>query len=235
LIYPALLTVVGIVSIAILLFFVIPRFATIFNDLGAPIPLSTQVLLTLSDWTLRYWMIILAAAAVTVFSLRYWLRTRAGRHQFDVWRLRLPMLGSTMLKIQIGRFARTLGTLLASAVPLIQAVRIVQEIATNEVVADAISKIADGAKRGLGVSRPMREAGVFPDLAIHLVEVGEETGRLDAMLLQLGDIYDKDVRTSVRSLTSVFEPAIILVMGVIVGTVVLSMLMAIFSINEVGF
>ena len=235
LIYPALLTVVGIGSIAILLFFVIPRFATIFHDLGAPVPLSTQILLTLSEWTLRYWMIVLAAAAATFFSLRYWLRTRAGRHQFDVWRLRLPMLGPTMLKIQIGRFARTLGTLLTSAVPLIQAVRIVQEIATNEVVSDAISKIADGAKRGLGVARPMREAGVFPDLAIHLVEVGEETGRLDAMLLQLGDIYDKDVRTSIRSLTSVFEPAIILVMGVIVGTVVLSMLMAIFSINEVGF
>jgi general secretion pathway protein F len=234
LIYPALLTVVGIVSVAILLFFVIPRFATIFNDLGAPVPLSTQILLTLSDWTLRYWPIALASIAIFVFSVRYWSRTPAGRHQFDVWRLRLPLLGPTIVKIQIGRFARTLGTLLASAVPLIQAVRIVQEIATNQVVSEGISKIADGAKRGLGVSKPMREAGVFPDLAIHLVEVGEETGRLDAMLLQLGDIYDKDVRTSVRSLTSVFEPAIILVMGVLVGSVVLSMLMAIFSINEIG-
>jgi general secretion pathway protein F len=234
LIYPALLTIVGIVSIGILLFFVIPRFATIFNDLGAPIPVSTQVLLSLSDWTIRYWMVALASIVAIAFSISYWLRTPAGRHQSDVWRLHLPLLGPTILKIQIGRFARTLGTLLASAVPLIQAVRIVQEIATNQVVSEAISKIADGAKRGLGVAKPMREAGVFPDLAIHLVEVGEETGRLDAMLLQLGDIYDKDVRTSVRSLTSVFEPAIILVMGVIVGSVVLSMLMAIFSINEIG-
>ncbi len=234
LIYPALLTVVGIVSIAILLFFVIPRFATIFNDLGAPIPVSTQVLLTLSDWTIRYWMVVVVSVAAIVLSVGYWLRTPAGRHQSDVWRLHVPLLGPTLLKIQIGRFSRTLGTLLSSAVPLIQAVRIVQDIATNQVVSEAISKIADGAKRGLGVSKPMREAGVFPDLAIHLVEVGEETGRLDAMLLQLGDIYDKDVRTSVRSLTSVFEPAIILVMGVIVGSVVLSMLMAIFSINEIG-
>lgn len=234
LIYPALLTVVGIVSIAILLFFVIPRFATIFSDLGAPIPFSTQILLSLSDWTIHYWAIALVAAAVIVVSIRFWLRSPTGRRQFDSWKLRLPLLGPTMLKIQIGRFARTLGTLVASAVPLIQAVRIVQEIATNEIVSEAISKIADGAKRGLGVSKPMREAGVFPDLAIHLVEVGEETGRLDTMLLQLGDIYDKDVKTSVRSLTSVFEPAIILVMGVIVGSVVLSMLMAIFSINEIG-
>ncbi len=235
LIYPALLTVVGLGSIAILMFFVIPRFATIFTDLGAPIPLSTQILLTLSGWTLRYWTIAVIAVAAVVFSMRYWLRTPAGRHQYDVWRLRIPLLGATLLKIEIGRFARTFGTLLASSVPLIGAVRIVQDIATNQVVSEAISKIADGAKRGLGVARPMQDAGVFPALAIHLVEVGEETGRLEVMLLQLADIYDKDVRASVKSLTSVFEPAIILVMGVIVGTVVLSMLMAIFSINEIGF
>jgi general secretion pathway protein F len=235
LIYPALLTSVGVGSIVILLFFVIPRFSTIFADLGAPIPFSTQILLNLSDWTLRYWMIGLVVIAGVVLALQQWLKSAAGRRQYDVWRLKLPLLGSTLLKIEVGRFARTLGTLVASAVPLINAVRIVQDIATNQVVAEGISKIADGAKRGLGVSGPMQDAAVFPPLAIHLVEVGEETGRLDAMLLQLADIYEKDVRTSVKSLTSVFEPAIILVMGIIVGTVVLSMLMAIFSINEVGF
>jgi type II secretory pathway component PulF len=235
LIYPALLSAVGIGSIVILMFFVIPRFSTIFTDIGAPIPFSTQVLLTLSDWMLRYWSIGLLIVAAVVFGVRSWLKTPAGSHQFDVWKLRLPLIGTTFLKIEIGRFARTLGTLLTSAVPLINAVRIVQDIATNQIVSEGVSKIADGAKRGLGVARPMQDAGVFPPLAIHLVEVGEETGRLDAMLLQLADIYDKDVRTAIKSLTSVFEPAIILVMGVIVGTVVLSMLMAIFSINEIGF
>jgi type II secretion system protein F len=235
LIYPALLTLVGIGSISILLFFVIPRFSTIFTDIGAPIPFSTQILLTVSDWTLRYWAIGIVSIAGIILAIRYWLKTPEGRHQYDFWRLRAPLFGSTLLKIEIGRFARTLGTLLASAVPLINAMRIVQDIATNRIVSEAVSKVADGAKRGLGVARPMQDAGVFPPLAIHLVEVGEETGRLDAMLLQLADIYDKDVRTSVKALTSIFEPAIILVMGVIVGTVVLSMLMAIFSINEIGF
>ena len=234
LIYPALLTMVGIGSISILMFYVIPRFSTIFTDIGAPIPFSTQVLLTLSDWTLRYWAIGLAVLAAIVVGVRYWLKSPSGARQFDIWKLRAPILGTTLLKIEIGRFARTLGTLLSSAVPLINAVRIVQDIATNQIVSEAISKIADGAKRGLGVARPMQDAGVFPPLAIHLVEVGEETGRLDAMLLQLADIFDKDVRTSVKSLTSVFEPAIILVMGILVGTVVLSMLTAIFSINEIG-
>jgi len=234
LIYPALLTTVGIGSIVILLFFVIPRFSTIFSDIGAPIPFSTQILLTISALTLRYWLIGLPAIAGIVVAARSWIKSKAGRRQYDTWRLRLPLLGDTFLKIEVGRFARTMGTLLTSAVPLIAAVRIVQDIATNELVAEAISKIADGAKRGLGVARPMQDAGVFPPLAIHLVEVGEETGRLDSMLLQLADIYDKDVRTSIKSLTSVFEPAIILVMGIVVGTVVLSMLMAIFSINEIG-
>jgi general secretion pathway protein F len=235
LIYPALLTVVGTGSIAILMFYVIPRFSTIFSDIGAPIPFSTQVLLALSEWTLRYWAVGVLLVAGIVIGVWYWLKSPAGRRQYDVWKLRLPLLGPTFLKIEIGRFARTLGTLLGSAVPLINAVRIVQDIATNQIVSEGISKIADGAKRGLGVARPMQEAGVFPLLAVHLVQVGEETGRLDAMLLQLADIFDKDVRTSVKSLTSVFEPAIILVMGLIVGTVVLSMLTAIFSINEIGF
>ncbi len=140
-----------------------------------------------------------------------------------------------MLKMEVARFARTLGTLMASAVPLIAGVRIVQDIAHNQIVAEGISKIAAGAKRGEGVSKPMRDAGVFPGLAVHLVEVGEETGRLDTMLLQIADVYEKDVKTSVKALTSVFEPVIILVMGVLVGIVVLSMLTAIFSISEIGF
>ena len=154
---------------------------------------------------------------------------------WDTVKLRLPLLGPTVLKIEVARFARTLGTLTTSAVPLIAGVRIVQDIAHNQILAEGIAKIAAGAKRGEGVAKPMRDAGVFPGLAVHLVEVGEETGRLDLMLLQVADVYDKEVKNSVKTLTSVFEPTIILVIGVIVGTVVLSMLMAIFSINDIGF
>src|SRR2546428_7380741 len=132
------------------------------------------------------------------------------------------MLGTTILKMEMARFARTLGTLTASAVPLIAGVRIVQDIASNQIISEGIAKIAAGAKRGEGVAKPMRDAGVFPGLAVHLVEVGEETGRLDSMLLQVADVYEKDVRNSVKALVSVFEPAIILVMGVLIGAVVLS-------------
>jgi general secretion pathway protein F len=169
-----------------------------------------------------------------LLAARYWMRSPAGSRQWDAMVLGLPLIGPTVVKIEVSRFARTLGTLLTSAVPLIMGVRIVQDIARNQIIAEAISRIADGAKRGEGVARPMQEAGVFPGLATHLVSVGEETGRLDAMLLQVADVFEKDVRTSVKALTAVFEPVIILVMGVVIGIVVLSMLMAIFSINDIA-
>ena len=235
LVYPCLLTAVGLTSVGLLLYYVIPKFATIFEDMGAAIPPMTAALLWLSTVTRSYWWVVAGILIVTVFALKSWVRTPGGSRTWDAMKLRIPLLGPTVLKMEIGRFARTLGTLMASAVPLISGVRIVQDIAHNQIVAEGISKIAAGAKRGEGVAKPMRDAGVFPGLAVHLVEVGEETGRLDAMLLQIADVYEKDVRTSVKALTSVFEPAIILVMGIIVGAVVLSMLMAIFSINEIGF
>src|SRR5262245_1232911 len=235
LIYPVLLTGVGMTSVGILLYFVIPKFASIFSEMGAAIPPTTMMMLWVSQMTTNYWWLAAIGIAVSVVGIRYWIRTPKGGRTWDILKLKAPLLGPTLLKMEMARFARTLGTLLASAVPLISGVRIVQDIASNVIVAEGISKIADGAKRGEGVSRPMREAGIFPALAIHLVEVGEETGKLDSMLLQVADVYEKDVKNSVKALTSVFEPVIILVMGVLVGTVVLSMLMAIFSINEIGF
>lgn len=235
LIYPILLTCVGLTSIGILMYFVIPKFAGIFEEMGAAIPPATMAMLWLSKMTRSYWWVAMAAIVAVIAAIRYWIETTIGRRTWDMLKLKLPLLGPTVLKMEMARFARTLGTLIASAVPLIAGIRIVQDIANNKIVAEGVSKIADGAKRGEGVSRPMREAGVFPALAIHLVEVGEETGRLDTMLLQVADVYEKDVKTSIKALTSVFEPAIILVMGILVGTVVLSMLMAIFSINEIGF
>ena len=234
LVYPILLTLVGLGSLGILFSLVIPRFATIFEDVGAEIPPLTLAMLTVSTTVRSYWWIMILAVAAIVLAARAWTRSRSGSRRWDAIKLRIPLVGPTLLKIEVSRFSRTLGTLLSSAVPLITGVRIVQDIAGNQIVSEAISKIADGARRGEGFSRPMQEAGVFPGLATHLVSVGEETGRLDTMLLQLADVYEKDVRTSVKALTSIFEPVIILVMGVLIGTLVLSMLMAIFSINEIA-
>jgi general secretion pathway protein F len=235
LVYPGLLAAVGTGSVGILLYFVIPKFAVIFSDIGVAIPPETAVLLWISDVTRRYWWVIAGGLVALIAAFKAWRKTPAGSRAWDSFKLRLPLLGQTIVKIEVSQFARTLGTLLNSAVPLIAGVRIVQGIARNQILAEGIAKIADGAKRGEGVSKPMRESGVFPPLALHMVEVGEETGKLDSMLIQVADVYEKEVRTSVKTLTAVFEPVIILVMGILIGTIVLSMLMAIFSINEVGF
>jgi len=234
LVYPCLLLAVGISSVSILVYFVIPKFAVIFKDIGAAIPPETLALLWIADVTRRYWWVFAGLLALFIVGFRSWRKSPAGSRSWDAAKLRMPLLGTTILKIEVARFARTLGTLLGGAVPLISAVRIVRNIARNQLLAEGIAGIAEGAKRGEGVSRPMRESGVFPPLAVHMVEVGEETGRLDTMLIQIADIYEKEVRTSVKALTAVFEPVIILVMGLLVGTIVLSMLMAIFSVNEVG-
>src|SRR5262249_23783886 len=185
LIYPALLTTVGLASVGILMYFVIPRFAAIFEDVGAAVPPATMALLRISEYSRNYWWVGLLSIGATVLFIRLWLKTPSGSRSWDSIKLKLPLLGPTLLKIEVARFAKTLGTLIASAVPLIAAVRIVQDIARNQLIAEGISRIADGAKRGEGVAKPMREAGVFPPPAVHLVEVGEETGRLDAMLLQV--------------------------------------------------
>ena len=235
LIYPALLTAVGFGSVAVLFYFVIPRFAGIFEDIGAQIPPAAMVLISLAEFTRAYWWVALGTIILAAISARIFLRTPGGARTWDQIQLNIPLVGTTVLKLEVARFARTLGTLIGSAVPLIAAVRIVEGIAGNRILAEGIGRIADGAKRGEGVARPMREAGVFPPLALHLVAVGEETGRLDTMLIQVAEVYEKEVRSSVKALTSAFEPAIILVMGVLIGGIVLSMLTAIFSINDVAF
>src|SRR5579884_1219417 len=182
LIYPGLLASVGLGSIAILFYFVIPKFASIFQDIGAAIPPATLALLEASNLTRSYWWAVLLGGVAIGIAFRQWTRTAQGSRLWDTIKLRIPLFGATILKIEVSRFARTLGTLIASAVPLISGVRIVQEISNNQIVAEAIARIAAGAKRGEGVAKPMRDCGVFPGLAVHLVEVGEETGRLDSKI-----------------------------------------------------
>ena len=233
LIYPALLTLAGGVTIVILLTYVIPSFAEVFQDSGQAIPLPMQILLALSGFAESYgWVILLGLAALGVGFSRLVAGER-GRWWWDRLRLRAPAIGEILKKVEVARISRTLGTLVHNAVPLVQALNIVREISGNRVIAQAIQKVADGVKRGEGVALPMRRAEVFPSLAVHLIEVGEETGRLDSMLLQLAQVYDKDVRSAVKNFIALFEPIMILFMGVVIGAIVVSMMLAIVSINEV--
>jgi general secretion pathway protein F len=232
-IYPALLSVVGLASITILTLFVVPRFTSIFQDMGVPLPLPMAVLKGLSDFITGYWWAAIIAVVLVSVYLKRFRSSLEGRLVWDRWMLRIPLVGPVLRKVEVSRFARTLGTLLHGGVPLLQAMTIVREIIANQSVATAIEPIRNGIKKGEGITQPMKQSGVFPPLAMHLIEVGEESGRLDGMLVQVADIYDNEVRTGVKRLISFFEPALILLMGIIIGTIVVSMLIAIFSINDI--
>ena len=233
LIYPVLLGAVGIASITILTLFVVPRFAQIFQDMGVALPLPMAILKGLSELLSSYWWVIGAAVIAVAAYLRRYRASGEGRLQIDRWVLRVPLFGKVVQKLEVARFARTLGTLLHGGVPLLQAMTIVRDIVGNQAIATMVDPIRNGIKKGEGIAAPMKQSGVFPPFAMHLVEVGEESGKLDAMLVQVAEVYDSDVRNSVKNLIAFFEPALILVMGVIIGTIVVSMLVAIFSINDV--
>ena len=161
-------------------------------------------------------------------------RTAAGRLWWDGARLKVPLLGVALLKAETARFARAMATLLENSVPLVQSIAIGAATLNNRMIANSLVGVANGVKRGEGIAGPTRKAGVFPPLAAHLLTVGEETGRLDQMFARMAEIYENETRAAIRRFTSIFEPVVILVMGIVVGGLVLSMLLAITSINDVA-
>jgi general secretion pathway protein F len=233
-IYPALLATVGLCSILILLNFVVPRFATIFEGSTMKVPVPAQIMIEASHIVRTYWWIAASVLFALVATWRIYTRTVAGRMWWDGLRLRTPLLGDALLKAETSRFARAMGTLIANTVPLVQSLNISAATLNNRTISAALVGVAQGVKRGEGIAVPMRKAGVFPPLVAHLLTVGEETGRLDQMFARMADIYENDTRASIRRFTSVFEPIVILVMGVMVGALILSMLLAITSINDVA-
>ena len=232
-IYPLLLALVATGSILVMIYYVVPRFAQVFSESGMPIPTPTYLLLAASDLLRNYgWIAALALAAV-ISGARYHVRTPAGRRRWHAWKLKLPVAGDVFRKVETARFARTMATLLANGVPLLQALRIVKGLLGNVVLEDSLTAVAQGVQRGEGLAGPLRKTGAFPPLAGHLLTVGEETGKLDVMFQRMADIYDNDTRAAIKRATALFEPLVILTMGLVVGAMVLSMLLAIVSINDV--
>jgi general secretion pathway protein F len=232
-IYPFLLSLVGAGAVVFLMTFVIPRFGDIFKDLGQELPAPTQILLSTSEFLQAYWWAAAAVIVLAFLAFRMTISTPSGRAQMDQLWLRLPLVGDVILKSEVARFTRILGTLLRSGVPVVTALSVIKEMMGNQVLSVAVERLADGVKRGQGLARPMGESGVFPPLARHMVRIGEETGKLEEMLLRVADTFEGDVRKLVKRLTGMLEPVIILAMGLVVGFIVVAMLMAIFSISEV--
>ena len=232
--YPILLTLVGIASILVLMEFVVPRFAAVFEESRMQVPLPTKMLLVGSKFLQTYgWIGVTLLVLFTVGMITY-VRTNDGRLWWDTLRLKVPVLGDALRKAETARFARAMGTLVANSVPLVQSLSIAGATLNNRRISGSLETVSLGVKRGEGLAGPLRKAGQFPPLAAHLLSVGEETGNLDSMFARMADIYDADTRTSIRRFTSLFEPIVILVMGIIVGTLILSMLLAIVGMNDVA-
>lgn len=235
LLYPIFLSVFAAGAVTLLLVFVVPRFAGVFGDMGARLPAPTRVLMAVSEFLRRFWWLLGAGLAALGVGAAVGSRTPRWRAWWDRNVLKLPLAGDLAVKIQVSRFARVFGTLIASGVPMLRALEIVTGTLTNSVFSSSVARVQAGLKQGQGVSEPLRRAGVFPPLFLHMVAVGEETGRLEEMMLTVAASFDRDVETAAKRLLSLLEPIIILLMGLVIGAVILSILWAIFSVNQMAF
>ena len=234
-IYPILLSGVCGLTIVLLLTFVIPKFSAMFEDVGGTVPASAQFLLSASEFMKSYWWLLLGILVGSIIGIKRYLGTENGRTRWDALKLKFVMVKSLVQKIEVARFSRTFGTLIKSGVPILQALNIVKETVGNVVIARSLTEIHEGIKEGEGISKPLKAAQTFPPLAIHMISVGEETGKLDEMLLKVADTFDQDVRNAVKRLISLLEPCLILFMAFVVGSIVVIMLLAIISVNDISF
>jgi general secretion pathway protein F len=234
-IYPLVLIFVMGIVMAVLLIFVVPRFVGIFEMMHQELPLPTQVLLSISTIAQRYWWLIIGIGIGLYVWFQKYTASEKGKLVCDGLMLKLPLINALILKIEVARLSRTLGTLITSGVPLLQALAIVREIIGNLIIANSINSIQKAVKEGKGVSLPMRSLGIFPSLAVHMIRVGEETGKMEEMLIRVADTYDRDVQVTVKRLLGLLEPLLILVMALLVGFIVISIVLALFSINDVSF
>ncbi len=232
--YPLIVSLVAIGIVAVLMAFVVPKFESIYSGLlkGQALPGLTQLVLGVSNFIKNHAVLTVGLAVALYFGVKLIARTTAGVRWLDRTQLRLPVLGDLMLKAAISRFTRTFGTLLASGVPILQALTITQETSGNVHVAEAIGVVHERVKAGDSVASPLRATGVFPDMVASMIEVGEETGALADMLIRIADSYDEEVDNSVAALTSIIEPLMIVVMAVMVGTIVIALFLPIIRIVQ---
>lgn len=229
--YPTLLITVGIISVFMLITFVVPRFVVIFEEFDQALPLPTVIMLAISGFLTTWWWAIIGAIIAVVAGFKAYARTLGGRIRVDGWRLRLPLFGKLSLKAAVSRFARTTATLLRGGVPLLDSMSVVREVVGNEVLARGADQVREGMREGESFAGRLRDTGVFPPLLTHMVGVGEETGDLQGTLLTVANSYDVEVDASLKSIVSLIEPLIIVVVGSTIAFIILAMLLPVFQLN----
>ncbi|MCF6154176.1 MAG: type II secretion system F family protein [Candidatus Brocadia sp.] len=234
-IYPLLLSCTGLVCVGALIVYVIPKFSQIFEGMGISLPFSTMILMGMSQYSIRYGWVFIIAAMVALFFYKRAMKDKKTSIKIDQKKLKLPLLGNLLWKMQIARFARTLGTLLENGVPLLKSMDIVKDVLSNQYLADILENVKVNVKEGAGLTVSLAKRGFLPEIAVHLLKVGEETGNLDQMLLKVADNFDADVEQRMKRLVTMVEPVLILLMGAVIGVIVISMLTAILSVNDLRF
>lgn len=232
--YPAVMVVAGIGAVIVLMTVVMPKILGIFSELNQALPLPTQILITISNFMTEYWYFLLGGTLFLIIAIWRAMKTPEGRRFIDNMVIRIPVLGQMILKKEVANFCRTLGSLLHNGVSILPALDIVHGVLGNAVVADEVAKIPQNVTQGEGVAAPLKKSKVFPPVVVNMMAIGEETGRLDQVLIKIARSYDVEVDRATKTLTSLIEPIIILAMGLVVGFIVISMLLPIFMIDPAG-
>lgn len=233
-IYPAIMSIVGIGLMGMLLVYVVPKVTKIFEDVNATLPLPTRILMGASNAVKDYWYIFLILIPLGIYAFRRYIRTPDGREWMDRRMLKAPLIGKLQRMIMISRFSRTLSTLLASGVPLLASMDIVRNIVTNTVIKRVIEQTRDNVREGQSVADPLKRSGEFPPIVTQMIAIGERTGELERMLERVADAYDTQVDNTISTLMTLLEPIMILVMAGVVSFIVMSILLPIMKLNQLG-
>jgi type IV pilus assembly protein PilC len=231
-VYPIMVILVAGGIVTFLLIKVVPTFAEIFSDMGGALPAPTQILVNISEGLQRSYLKILGYGIGGMIALKLIFKVELVQAIKDRVVLKLPMIGSLVRKIGVARFSRTLGTLITSGVPILQSLSIVKETISNRVIANAVGEVHDSIREGETIAGPLEESGAFPPMSVNMIDVGEETGNLDSMLLKVADIYDAEVESAIDGLLQMMEPILMVVLGGIVGFIVIAMYLPIFTIGD---
>jgi general secretion pathway protein F len=235
LVYPMILLFVAGLSVILLLVFVVPQFTVLFEDMGAALPLPTQIVVGTGELFRNYWWALLVIVAIIAVLVERWLQDPENRRRFDYKVMGLPLFGDLIWKMETARFCHTLSTLLKNGLPLLSGLNLAKQVISNRKIGEGLDHVAEDLKHGRGIAGPLQQHEVLPQLAQQMIRVGEESGTLDAMLAKVADIFDRETRSSVQRLLTLLEPLLIIGLGVIVAGIIISILMAILGANELVF
>lgn len=235
LIYPAILLIMSVASLFVMLTFVVPQFSEMFESAGKALPVSTQIVVGLAEWLQSYWWILILGVVAVIGYMNLQMADPVRKKVWDGRFLKLPLVGTIILNKETANISRTLGTLLGNGVSILSALVIVRETVDNLVLAASIQDTEDQLRQGKNMSDALLDKGIFPKMAMQMIKMGEETGRLEEMLLRVANIYDKQLRVEIQRMLALLEPALIISLGLMIGGIIVSILLAILSVNDLAF